>query len=153
MMNVDEILNAIDEVLDNSWSLPMSGGRCVVDAEKVRDMIDDIRANLPGELRQSQAIVADRSEILATAKKESESLIRKAEERARALLAQEEVVRQAQAKAADILSQAQVKSREIRQASQDFTDNVLRTTEESLIKSLQDVRATRQALRTTKTGK
>ena len=153
MMNVDEILNAIDEMLDNSWSLPMSGGRSVVDAEKIRDLIDDIRANLPGELRQSRAIVADRSDILATAKKESEGLIRKAEDRARALVAQEEIVRQAQAKAADILSQTQVKSREVRQASQDFTDNVLRTTEESLIKSLQEVRATRQALRTTKTGK
>ena len=42
-MNIDEILDVIDELLDRAWSLPLSGGRCVVDADKVRDLIDDIR--------------------------------------------------------------------------------------------------------------
>ena len=32
-MNIDEILDVIDELLDRSWSLPLSGGRCVVDAD------------------------------------------------------------------------------------------------------------------------
>ena len=35
--------------------MPLSGGKRLVDVEKVRDYLDDIRANLPGELRQAQA--------------------------------------------------------------------------------------------------
>ena len=57
-MNIDEILDVIDELLDRSWSLPLSGGRCVVDADKVRDLIDDIRLNIPAEIKQAKAITA-----------------------------------------------------------------------------------------------
>lgn len=53
-MNIDEILDVIDELLDRSWSLPLSGGRCVVDADKVRDLIDDIRLNIPAEIKPGQ---------------------------------------------------------------------------------------------------
>ena len=146
-MNIDEILDVVDELLDRAWSLPLSGGRCVVDAEKVRDLIDDVRLNLPGEIKQARAIVSDRAEIIDSAKKEAEQLVRKAEDRARSLVAHEEIVKVAQAKASEIVSQAQMKSREIRQAAQEFSDNCLQRTEEVLVKSLTEVKATRQAFR------
>lgn len=146
-VNIDEILDVIDELLDKAWSLPLSGGRCVVDAEKVRDLIDDVRLNLPGEIKQARAIVSDRAEIIDSAKKEAEQLVRKAEDRARALVNQQEVTKAAQAKASEIVSQAQMKSREIRQAAQEFSDNCLLRTEEVMVKSLTEVKATRQAFR------
>ena len=42
-MNIDEILNMIDDMLEEAWSLPFSGGRCVVDAQKVKECVEDIR--------------------------------------------------------------------------------------------------------------
>lgn len=51
MNTIESILNDIDELLEDSWSLPLSGGRCVVDAEKVRDLIDSIRMNMPAEIK------------------------------------------------------------------------------------------------------
>lgn len=146
-MSIEQVLDTLDELLDKSWSLPLSGGRCVVDAEKVRDMIDDIRINLPTEIKQAQAIVMDRNEILSGAKKESEQIIRKAEERAKALIAQEEIIKASQSKASDILTQTQIKSREMRHAAHEFSDDLLRATEESLTKALSELRTTRQALR------
>lgn len=146
-MNIDDVLDALDELLDKSWSLPLSGGRCVVDADKVRDLIDDIRINMPTEIKQAQAIVSDRNEIMGVAKREAESIIRKAEERAKTLVANQEIAKAAQTKAADILTQTQVKSREMRSAAQEFSDDILRTTEETLAKALTDLRSTRQALR------
>ena len=128
-MNIDEILNMIDDMLEEAWSLPFSGGRCVVDAQKVKECIEDIRLNLPGEIRQA------------------ESALRKAEERARMLIAQEEIVKQAQEKAADIIAQAQMAAKEIRRASHEFSDSILKETEENLSSSLKNVRDTRQALR------
>ena len=94
-MNIDEILDMLDELLDRAWNLPLSGGRCVIDAEKVREMVDDIRLNLPDEIKQAKAIVKDRSEILSSAKTEAEAIVRKAEERARVMIAQDEVMKQA----------------------------------------------------------
>ena len=146
-MNIEEILDMLDELLDKSWSLPLSGGRSVVDDEKIRELLDDIRLNLPSEIKQAKAIVADRADILATAKREADAVVRRAEDRARALIAQEEIIKQAQQKAAEILSQAQTKAKELRNASQDFSDDLLRQSEETLTKLLTEVRTTRQAMR------
>ena len=146
-MNIEEILDMLDELLDKSWSLPLSGGRSVVDDEKIRELLDDVRLNLPSEIKQAKAIVADRADILATAKREADAVVRRAEDRARALIAQEEIINQAQQKAAEILSQAQTKAKELRNASQDFSDDLLRQSEETLTKLLTEVRTTRQAMR------
>lgn len=151
-MNIEEILDVMDELLDRSWNLPLTGGRCVIDADKVRDMIDEVRLNLPGEIKQAKGIVADRGEIIAVAKREAELLVQKAEEHAKSLIAKEEIVRQSQQRAAEIMQQAQMKAREIRAASQDYSENILRQTEESLTRSLADVKGTRQALRSTARG-
>lgn len=131
-MNIDEILNMIDDMLEEAWSLPFSGGRCVVDAQKVKECVEDIRLNLPGEIKQAKMIVADRNDIIKGAERQAESTLRKAEERARMLIAQEEIVKQAQEKAADIIAQAQMAAKEIRRASHEFSDSILKQTEENL---------------------
>jgi len=145
-MNIEEVLNVMDELLDKSWSLPLSGGRTVVDAEKVRDLIDDIRINLPTEIKQAKSIVAERVEILNVAKNEAENIIRKAEERAKTLIAQEEIIKLSQKKANEILSQTQMQSKEIRSAAKGFSDDILKTAEEVVAKSLHELRGARQAL-------
>ena len=54
MAEIDVLLNNLDEVLENSMNLPLSGGRCIVDADKVRDIIDEIRLNMPTEIKQAK---------------------------------------------------------------------------------------------------
>ncbi|MCL2035640.1 MAG: ATPase [Oscillospiraceae bacterium] len=147
-MTVDDVLDVLDELLDNSWRMPLSGGRCVVDAEKVRDLIDEIRVNLPTEIQQAHAIVVDRKEILSVATREAEAIIQKAESRAKALVNKEDIVKDAQLKAKEILSQANLKAREIRGGAHEFSDAVLRDAEETMTKALADLRSTRHALRT-----
>lgn len=114
----------------------------MVDAQKVKECVEDIRLNLPGEIKQAKMIVADRNDIIKTAERQAETTLRKAEERARMLIAQEEIVKQAQEKAADIIAQAQMAAKEIRRASHEFSDSILKQTEENLSTSLKNVRDT-----------
>ena len=65
-MTVDELLEQIDDMIDKAWSFPLSGGKCLVEADRLRDLIDDIRGNMPSEIRQAKALVADRADIIAT---------------------------------------------------------------------------------------
>ena len=146
-MTVDELLEQIDDMIDKAWSMPLSGGKCLVEADRLRDLIDDIRGNMPSEVRQAKAIVSDRADIISTAKREAEVIIRAAEERARHMVAQEEITKQAQAKASEILSQAQLKAREMRRGANDFSEDLLRRTEETLLARLNEVRQARQVLR------
>lgn len=146
-MSIEEILDQLDELIDRAWSLPLTGGRCVVDADKVRELLDDVRLNLPTEIRQAQSIVADRTTIVEEAKKEGETIIARAEKRAAALVDEEEIVRQSKNRANDILQQAQQQSYEMRQSAKDFVDGILKNTEEALSSSMNEVKNTRLAFR------
>lgn len=145
--NIDDILEQLDDMLDAAWAMPLSGGKIVVDGEKIRDMMDDIRANLPSEIRQAKAIVADRNDIVNTAKKEAESIIRNAEERRNQILSHEEIVVQAQERANEIQAQTQKRAREMRRTAQEFTEDILRRTEETLAQQVSQVRQARVSLR------
>ena len=146
-MNIDEVLDILDELIDKSWSFPLSGGRCVVDADRVRDLIDDLRINIPNEIKQAKAIARDRAEILDAAHKEGQGIIRKAEERAKAMVAQEEITKKAKQKSGEIIAQTQMQAREIRMAAQSFAEDMLRITDESIQKALGEVRSARGALK------
>lgn len=146
-MTVDELLDQIDDMADRAFSLPLSGGRCVIDTERLREIIDDIRLNLPQEIRQAKAIVSDRSDIISTARKEADLIVRTAEERAKAMLAQEEIIRQAQQKANDMLGSAGLKSREMKRAANEYIDELMKRTDDALTANVAELRKARQALR------
>ena len=146
-MNIDEILDQIDDMLDAAWSMPLSGGKILVEGEKMRDMVDAVRAHLPSEIRQAKAIVKDRSDIIETAKKEAEGIIRNAEERRNQILTHEEIVVQAQERANEIQAQTQKRAREMRRSAQEFTEELLRRTEETLTQQVTQVRQARSSLR------
>ena len=146
-MSIEELLDQIDEMIDKAWGLPLSGGKCLVEADRLRDIVDDIRGTMPSEIRQARSIVNDRTDIIDTAKKEAEDIVRAAEERARALVMQEEIVKQAQQKSSEILLQTQQKCRDMRKGAQEFTEDLLRRTEESLVHHTAEIHQARQALR------
>ena len=151
-MNIEEILEQLDDILDTAWAMPLSGGKVVVDGDRVRDLLDAIRASLPSEIRQARAIVKDRADIVDTAKKEAESIIRNAEERRNQILSHEEIVVQAQEKANEIHVQTQQRAREMRRSAQEYTDDLLRRTEEILAQQVAQVRQARVSLRNNKQG-
>ncbi len=146
-VTIEEILEQIDDMLDAAWAMPLSGGKVVVDAEKLRGLIDAVRGNMPSEVRQARAIVQDRADILSTAKKEAESIIRNAEERRNQILVREEIVVQAQERANEIQAQTQKRVRDMRKTAQEFTDDLLRHTEEVLAQQVAQVRQARLNLR------
>ena len=78
-MNVSSLLDELDEMIDSAWNMPLSGGKALVDAERVREIVDKIRSSLPQEIRQAKAIVSDRSQIIADAKREAETVVRVAD--------------------------------------------------------------------------
>ena len=63
-MTIDELLDIMDETLEEATTLPFTGGKRMVDVEKVRDIMDDIRLSMPQEIKQARAIVEDRGRIV-----------------------------------------------------------------------------------------
>lgn len=146
-MSIDDLIDELDNMVEKAWSLPLSHGRAVLDGEQVRQILQEMRELLPQEVHQAKAIVADRTQILADAKREADTSIRVAQERAKALVAKDEITREAQQRATEITSQAQTKSREMRRVTNEYVDDLMKRTDDSLAQLLAEARKLRQEIK------
>ena len=146
-MNVNELLDTIEDLLEESTGMPLSGGKRIVDVEQIRDYLDEVRSNLPVELRQAQSIVSDRAQLIESANAQAQAIVKKAEERARILVSDAEIVKAAQQRAAEITVAAQTEARTLRQTVTDYCENMLRTTEDTMVENAAQVKNIRNSLR------
>ncbi len=145
-MTIDEILEMMDELLDKAVTVPFSGKKCMIDPDKFREYIDNIRYNLPTEIKRAKEMVADRSVILTDANTQAEDIIKRAEERAKVLVSEAEIVKQAKAAADDLTAQSKAMDAAIRKAMVEKLDSVLGESEKSINKTLSEIKAMREAV-------
>ncbi len=149
-MRVDELINELQDLVADAKSIPLTGGKVMVEAEKIYDILDEIQDTLPAEVRQAKNIVADRSQIIAEAKKEAEDIIRAAEERKKVMIEESEIMRAAKAEATELLNEVKSKAAEMRKAANDYVENIMKKTDDAITAQLTELRKTRQNLRITK---
>ena len=149
-MRVDDLISELQDLVADSKTLPLSGGKVIVHAEKIYDILDEIQDTLPAEVRQAKNIVADRGQIISEAKKEADDIIRAAEERKKQMIEQSEVMREAKAEAAELLNDVKAKASEMRKAANDYVENIMKRTDDAITAQLTELRKTRQNLRITK---
>ena len=140
--------NELYSMVSEAWGVPLGNDKCIVERDKVLNMIEDIKAQLPVELSEAKRLVSARDEFIGNAKKEAESIRRTAEEKARALVDQQEIVRIARTRSSELMANAENKSRELRHVASDYVDDILRRSEESLAAALNEVRGSRSQFRT-----
>ena len=146
-VSIESMLEALEELLEEGVGVPLSGGKRFVDVEQARDIIDDIRINMPQEILQAKAIVQDKAQIMAKAAKEAEEIVRRAEERAAHLVDNEEIVIKATAKAKEIEQTAQAQATQLKATVTQYCDNLLTQTQEQLKKSFDEVKLVKENLK------
>ena len=144
-MDIMALIDRIEEIIDNAGGVPFSSAKRV-DPDKVYEIIDEVRAQYPDELKQARWIVKERQEMLEEAEKEANRILEEARDRAQALANETEVVRLAEAQAADILDKARTQEREIRLGAEDYADEMLANLEVNLGKLLTAVQRGRDRL-------
>lgn len=145
--SIETMLENLEELLEDSMSVPLSGGKHVVDVDAARDIIDDIRLNMPQETVQARAIVRDRARIISKAKREAEDIVKNAEERARNLIKREEIVRQAEAKAKTIIYEANQQALQIKGTVIKYCDDVLSSAQDQMQKTFSEIKVIRDGLK------
>ena len=144
---VQELLDELYSMIQDAWGLPLGAEKCVVERDKVLDILDEIRAQLPGELAEARRIMEDRSQQINNAKREAENIRKNAEEQAKRMLDQQELVAAARSHANAIVSEAENKSAELRRVANEYADDALRRTEEAIGEALNEVRGSRNKFR------
>lgn len=145
-MSIDEILEEMDELLDKAASVPFMSHKKLVDGERMRELINDVRLNMPHELKEAKKIEFDCQRILNEAKISAESIIRRAEERAAQIVAKEAIVVEAKKKAIELLTKAQSASKTLQKNAIDAVNKIYTDAEAYYTRSLQEVKAVKGKL-------
>ena len=144
---IEELIGTLYEMVQDAKSVPFSSDRCALERERVLDLLDEISNRLPGELKQAKTIVESRSELITSAKREAEGILKQAQAQARQLVSQEAVYAEAKSQANEMVRAAQDKIKELKQVTNDYVDDSLRRTEEAVAESLAEIRESRSKFR------
>lgn len=145
--HLEELITSLFDMIQDARTMPLNADKCVVEREKALDLLDELTAQLPGELKQSRTIVESRNELISQARREAEDIVRQAKEEAQRLVSKEAIYQEAKRQCEDMIVQTQMRIRELQKASNGYMDDALHRTEDAIARSLDEVRETRAKLR------
>ncbi len=140
---MEDIISALYDMVQDARAVPLAADKCIIERDKVLDMLDEIIAQLPVELKQARTIVESRNELIGQARREAEILVRQATEKAEKMITEEAIYQETKNKCQEMVEQTQSRMAQLRKVSNDYMDDALRRTEEAIALSLGDVRDTR----------
>ena len=141
--NTEDIIGALYDLVQDARSMPLAADKCILERDRVLDMLDEIIAQLPGELKQSRAIVESRNELVSQARREAETILSEAREKAKQMVTKEAIYAEAKKRSEELVAQTQERINQLRVAGNEYMDESLRQTEEVIAKALAEVRDTR----------
>ena len=146
--NSEDIIGALYDMVQDARSMPLAADKCILERDKVLDMLDEIIAQLPGEIKQSRTIVESRNELIIQARREADAILREAQEKAKQMITREAIYAEAKKRSEDLVGQTQNRINQLQKAGNDYMDESLRQTEEAISNALAEVRETRMKFRT-----
>ena len=145
--DVQRLLDMLYGMIDEAKSAAFSSDKCIINRDEALDLLDEIRAKLPLELKKARELIAARSEYVAGAKKEVEKMLRQAELDAKVIVSESETIQMARQKSSEILRRAEERTRELYHVANTYTEDALRRTEEAVQMALDEVKQTRVRFR------
>ena len=145
--DITYLLDILYDKVEAAKSVAFSPEKCTVVRDDLLELIDQIRGELPVELKKAQDLIRRRDEFVEEAKKEAERIRRQAEIDAKTIVGESEIARVARDKARDIVTQASDRSKTIINVANEYADDALRRTEEAIQQALEEVRDSRARFR------
>lgn len=145
--NAEDIIGALYDMVQDARSMPLASDKCILERDKVLDMLDEIIAQLPAELKQARTIVDSRNELVGQARREADGILRDAQEKAKEMVTKEAVYIEAKKRSEELVGQTQERMEQLKKAANDYMDEALRQTEEVMTNALNEVRDTRMKFR------
>lgn len=146
-VEVMELIETLYTMVTEAWGVPLGNDKCIVERENVLEILNEIKTRIPVELAEAKRLVSARDEFIGNAKREAESIRKNAEDKARAMLEEQEIVRAAKQHSAELVNNAEYKSKELRRVANEYVDEILRRTEETVGSALKSINQSRASFR------
>ena len=143
--DVQRLLDMLYGMIDEAKSAAFSSEKCIINRDEALDLLDEVRAKLPLEIKKAQELVRAREEYVSAAKKEVEKMLRQAELDAKVIVSESETLQQARQRSSEIIRRAESRSKELYHVAN--TEDALRRTEEAIQMALDEVKESRVRFR------
>ncbi len=132
-------LDRIDELVayvQAARSMPMSRTNCVIERGEAIALLDELRNELPADLRRAQALLEERDKIIAAGQREADRMLGEAETEHSRLVSKNEVAVSAEHESARLIAEAREEAQRLRDEVDDYVDTTLANFEQFLTKAL-----------------
>ena len=140
----------MEYLIHHARHVPFSS-QVMVDEDEVMDLVDQLRFNLPDEIKQANWTVQEQQRIISEAHAEAARIMAKANERAEESVTDHEIVRRAERQATQIVRDAQSKSDQIIRDAEAYALEQLVQLEQHLSRTLATVKRGVEALQSSNT--
>lgn len=123
-MKILDLINEIDEIIETSSSVPLTG-KIMVDAEELAEIAKDIKDSLPDEIHQAQWIQSEKDRILDEAKKEYDVIVTEAKRHAEGLVEKDEILIRARRRAEELMQVTEANVKQLKMSTYDYVDGIL----------------------------
>ena len=141
--HIEDLITSLYDMVQDARALPLAADKCILERDKALDLLDEIIAQLPAELKQSRTIVESRNELIGQARREAENIIHRAREEAEMLVSQQAIYQEAKRQCTELVEETKSQIDQLQQASNEYMEDALRRTEEAIMQSLGEVQETR----------
>lgn len=141
--DINRLIDMLYERIEEAKSPALKPGMSIVDRDELLDLLDELRAQLPVEVKRAQELLAAREKFVDEAKRDVERMMRQAELEAHAKVSDSEVLYAAKEKARKVIAQAEERSRQLYQVANEYAEDALARTEEAVQAALDEVKQSR----------
>ena len=134
MDRIDEIISMVE----TARNVPMSRN-CMIDRGELIGLLEQLRSEVPSELRRAAALLDERDKILDAGQREAERMIAEAEAEHHRLVSLNEVVVSADREGARMIHEARQEVQRLREEVDEYVDTTLANFEQFLTRSLASI--------------
>ena len=145
--DINRLIDMLYEQIEDAKAPALKPGMSIVDRDEMLDLLDELRAQLPVEIKRAQELLSAREKFVDDAKRDVERMMRQAELDAKAKVSDSEVLYAAKEKARQIVARAEDRSRQLYQVANEYAEDALSRTEEAVQAALDEVKQSRQRFR------
>ena len=145
-MEILKVIDLLEDKVEQAKSIPLLN-RAMIDKEDILANIEELRINIPEDMKQARLIKDERKRILAEAQAEADEIIKNAKIKTEKMVNEHEITKKAYEQANQIIAAAQKNSRELRMGARQYVDSLFADADSKLTKAQSIIRKARADVR------
>lgn len=154
-------LKELEDMMEEAWNVPFAKNRLMVEENRLKGLIEELRMSLPIEMRKAQEVLDMKEKIMEKAEEESNSMVERAKktsetmlskarknaatiiaeakDEAEKLIDEQAILAIAKERAEDIVDRAKNDSVKMRNVTVNYIEGIVNDTYKSLERALNSV--------------